>query len=252
VSEPLLWQYNFSNFNEKVRWALDYKRIPHRRHSLMPGMPKAMRFSRQGGTVPVMDIDGRRIVDSTAIIGALEERWPDPPLYPQDPAERRRALELEDFFDENAGHEMRRVGFYEWRKHPDTAAALVTTGQSWFFRRTAKFVLPIAMKAYAQRRYRIYRDDVEKARGDIMAALDRIEMERGGRDYLVAGSFSIADLTVCSLLYPFVHARGKVKFQYDYPPLPRTQIVEMVEGHPAVEWMERMYLRHRGTSAEIS
>jgi glutathione S-transferase len=70
-------------------------------------------FSRGRGTLPVLDLDGERIVDSTRIIATLEERWPEPALYPADLEERRRALELEDFFDEHAGHDMRRVAFWE-------------------------------------------------------------------------------------------------------------------------------------------
>jgi len=52
----------------------------------------------------VLDLDGERIVDSTRIIPALERRWPDPSLYPADLCERERALALEDYFDEHAGH----------------------------------------------------------------------------------------------------------------------------------------------------
>src|SRR3954453_71352 len=89
---PVLWQYSFSNYNEKARWALDFKGVRHRRKSLMPGGPRAMGFSRGGGTLPVVDLDGRRIVDSTDIIEALEETRPDPALYPAEPEERSRAL----------------------------------------------------------------------------------------------------------------------------------------------------------------
>jgi glutathione S-transferase len=126
VTPPLLWQYTFSNFNEKARWALDFKQIPHRRRSLMPGGPRAMAFSRRDGTLPVLDLDGERIVDSTRIIEALERRFPERPLYPEDPAERRQALELEDFFDEHAGHDMRRVGFWELRDERTYGAEFLT------------------------------------------------------------------------------------------------------------------------------
>ena len=67
-----------------------------------------MLFSLRG-TLPVLDLDGERIVDSTRIIETLERRYPEPPLYPEHAAERREALELEDFFDEEAGHELRRA-----------------------------------------------------------------------------------------------------------------------------------------------
>jgi glutathione S-transferase len=48
-----------------------------------------MWFSARG-TLPVLDLDGDRIVDTTRIIAALEERDREHPLYPD---ERRRALE---------------------------------------------------------------------------------------------------------------------------------------------------------------
>jgi hypothetical protein len=35
---PVLWQLQISHYVEKVRWALDYERIPHIRHSLLPGL----------------------------------------------------------------------------------------------------------------------------------------------------------------------------------------------------------------------
>ena len=85
VSPPVLWQYNFSNFNEKARWALDFKRVSHVRRSLLPGGPRAIAYSLRG-TLPVLDLDGERIVDSTRIIAALERRFPQPALYPDESA----------------------------------------------------------------------------------------------------------------------------------------------------------------------
>ena len=34
---PVLWQLQISHYVEKVRWALDYKRVPHVRRTLLPG-----------------------------------------------------------------------------------------------------------------------------------------------------------------------------------------------------------------------
>ena len=102
---PVLWQLQISHYVEKVRWALDYKRVPHVRRTLLPGLHvlKAKRLTGDTSTTPVLTLDGRSIGDSTRIIAALEERWPRPPLYPEDQALRRRALELEEFFDEELG-----------------------------------------------------------------------------------------------------------------------------------------------------
>jgi len=37
MDTPELWQFTSSHFNEKARWALDFKHVPHIRHSLIPG-----------------------------------------------------------------------------------------------------------------------------------------------------------------------------------------------------------------------
>jgi glutathione S-transferase len=102
-SLPTLWQIDVSHYSEKARWALAWKGVEHRRRSPVPGAHMAVALWLTRGahyTFPVLGIDGRRIGDSTAIVAALEELHPEPPLYPADIAARRRALELEEFFDE--------------------------------------------------------------------------------------------------------------------------------------------------------
>ena len=243
---PVLWQYTFSHFNEKARWALDHKRIPHVRRSVLPGSPRAMRLSASG-TLPVLDIDGERIVDSTRIIEALERRHPDPPLYPEGPEERARALGLEEFLDEEAGHELRRVAFYDWREDSAYASALLTAGQAPAVRRVFRAFLPVGM-AYARRRYRIYPEDVEKGRRKVLEALDRVEAELESGDYLVGERFSVADLTAAALLFPLAWPD---ELQHALPDPPRWELREGVADRRAIEWVLEMYRRHRGSSAEI-
>src|ERR1043166_1703956 len=121
-STPTLWQITISHYNEKARWALDCKGIDHVRRAPLPGMHIPIALWLTGGahfTFPVLELDGKRIGDSTAVIAALEERYPEPALYPEDPAERARALELEDFFDEEAGPYMRQAIFHELVNEPE-------------------------------------------------------------------------------------------------------------------------------------
>src|SRR5918998_6616279 len=109
---PVLWHLEISHYNEKACWALDYKGVPHLRRPVTPGLQElTARRLGAGRTVPILQLDGRTIGDSTRIIEELERRWPEPPLYPSDPEERRRALELEEYFDEAVGTDIRRVLF---------------------------------------------------------------------------------------------------------------------------------------------
>jgi glutathione S-transferase len=122
----------------------------------------------------VLDLDGERIVDSTRIIAALEGRFPERPLYPADPDERRRALELEDHFDEHAGHDMRRVGFWEQRDEMDHEIALLTTDQPAAARVVLRGIFPLGWR-YVSRRYSFDQESFERSRVALVAALDRIE-----------------------------------------------------------------------------
>lgn len=116
---PVLFHIAVSHYSEKVRWALDHKQLGHVRRTPLPGLhiPVAFWLSRaQAFTLPILELDGRRIADSTAIIGALEQRVSEPALYPHEPRELRRALALEDWFDEQLGPYVRRLAFYELRR----------------------------------------------------------------------------------------------------------------------------------------
>jgi glutathione S-transferase len=249
---PVLWQYSFSNYNEKARWALDFKGIRHRRRSVFPGSARGLWMSRGDGTLPVLDLDGRRIVDSTAIIAALEERQQEPALYPSDVEQRERALELEDFFDEHAGHDMRRVGFWEATENLGYTTDFMTTDQPRVKRAAGRVWLRVTFPAvwrYMTARYGFNEEAVMRSRETLIDGLDRIESERAGRDYLAGDSFSVADLTAAALLYPLV---WPPQFQYELPEQPEFEFMEGHRDHPALEWIAEMWRRHRGSAAATS
>jgi glutathione S-transferase len=248
VAETVLWHIEISHYNEKVRWALDHKGVPHRRRAPMPGVlhPLVALAKTRRPTLPVLELDGQAIGDSTRIIGALEHRYPEPALYPDDPSERRRALELEDFFDEEVAPHVRRLAFYEISLDPAlSAATLRTTGGPPVSGRAAALMV----RANA-RRYGGKADAMELARERIRAGCERLVAEVQPSGYLVGDAFSVADLTAASILYPMV---DPPEFQYTLPPLPAS-LGEFVATLPpeASEWVGRMWREHRGTSAEVT
>jgi len=120
---PVLWHLEISHYNEKVRWALDYKGVRHVRRAVTPGLQEfRARRLQAGHTVPVLQLDGRAIGDSTRIIEEIECLWPEPPLYPSDSEERQRALELEEYFDEACGPALRRVLFNDNLTEPKNSS----------------------------------------------------------------------------------------------------------------------------------
>jgi glutathione S-transferase len=248
-SLPTLWQIDVSHYSEKARWALAWKGVDHRRHSPPPGahMIVALWLTRGASyTFPILSLDGRRISDSTAIIAALEEHYPEPPLYPADPAERRRALDLEELFDEELGPAIRLFAWHELGKDRERFQALMKSTAPGALAKLPPGLTTAYARAFTALRFRA--DDAEKAeraRVKVLASLDRLEAELGDREYLVSDRFSVADLTAASLFYPLA--------QPEEGPIPADQ--DGAAGFEAfrqpllerrgVQWVKEMFRRHR-------
>jgi glutathione S-transferase len=111
-SEPQLLQFHRSHYNEKARWALDYKKVRHTRKTFLPG-PHAGPVKKLTGKteVPVVLFGDEIVAGSARIIDELERRYPDPALYPSDAADRARALEIQSYFDDEVGPAIRTALF---------------------------------------------------------------------------------------------------------------------------------------------
>jgi glutathione S-transferase len=241
----VLWQLAISHYSEKVRWALAHKGIAHERRTPPPGLhiPVALWLTRgRAATLPVLELDGRAIGDSTAIIAALESRYSDPPLYPADPDARRHALELEEWFDEEVGPYTRRYAFYELtrdRELLEEFAGLLSGPGARARRAAASFV-----KAFVRLRYGVKGATAEHARRKVVEGFDQLEAELGDRDYLVGDSFSVADLTAASLLYP-VALPPEAPRVLDRPPKGLDELSGGLRDRRGYRWVEEMFRRHR-------
>ena len=231
----VLWHIPISHYNEKARWALDWKGIDYEKRAPVPGahMAVAMWLTRgRSKTFPVLQIDGRTIGDSSAIIAALDEIQPEPRLIPLEPAERARALELEEFFDEELAPHVRLLAFHELRRDQDALTSFTRTVLPGRLA-SSDAVMAGATRlsgAFTQARYRVAGEDAAAAaRAKIATAFDRLdrELEQSGGEHLVGGRFTSADLTRG---FP-VHAAGAAAARGQPPRPPRGG--EAVPGAPS-------------------
>ena len=249
---PLLWHLKVSNYNEKARWALDFKGIRHLRRAAIPGRHRELAQRLSGGTTfPVLVLDGTGIGDSTRIIGELERRYPAPPLYPRQPRPRRRALEIEDYFDEELGPNLRLLVLHSMLTEPDLLLGSFAPDLVGFRRLVARVMFP-QLRSRVMADFAIDDDRVALAYKKVRTAGERFRAELKPSGYLVGDGFTVADLTVAALAAPAV---APELFPYPQPqrghPL-LGPVRDALSESGLLEWTQEIYARHRSPSAEIT
>jgi glutathione S-transferase len=150
-----IWRIPFSTNVERVALALGHKGLAVEWVDVDPAdRSEVERLSGQP-LVPVLELDGRVLVDSTTIIAELERLEPEPPLYPSDHARRAEVEIFVDWFN--------RV----WKRPPNELEAELGKAEP-----------DPAI--------------VERLGAEISGALSRFEALLDGRDYLF-GEFGVAD-----------------------------------------------------------
>ena len=160
-----LYSGPLSLFTGKVRIALDEKgleydivSVPFSRAGYQPKHPDVLAINPKA-QVPVL-VDGPvKLYDSTIILEYLEDRYPEPPLYPRDVAERARCRQLEAAADEI------------------------------LFPHIYELILEVFYKPAPERDA----DRIARAHAGIARHYDDLERDLAGRDYLCS-EFSVADI----------------------------------------------------------
>jgi len=91
MSRPVLYDYWRSSAAYRVRIALNLKGVDYdnRPVNLLESQQNSddYRALNPQGLVPCLEIDGHLLTQSLAIIVYLDQRFPEPPLMPRDPAD---------------------------------------------------------------------------------------------------------------------------------------------------------------------
>ena len=164
-----LYRAPWSTNVERVALALAHKDIEVESVVIDYADRSAVEAVSGQGLVPVIEDDGRVVHDSHAILRYLEERRPEPPLFPTDPARRAELDVFMDWFD--------RV----WKGPPNEIEAEM-----------AKASPDDAHIAYLSRL--------------MDSRLDLFEQLLTGRDHLMGDDFSAADCVAFPFLK---YARGR-------------------------------------------
>ncbi|KAG1151845.1 hypothetical protein G6F37_001620 [Rhizopus arrhizus] len=83
----ILHWYSLSPFAQKVRWALNFKKVEYKLVEIPILEPRPERRPIDGGyrKTPILQIGNHTFCDSKAIFAELERRFPEPSFYPAGP-----------------------------------------------------------------------------------------------------------------------------------------------------------------------
>lgn len=116
-----LFVLSFSHPSLAARLMLEHAGVEHGVVALPPGLHPVLLRARgfRGGTVPAMRIDGRRVQGSLEISRELDRLGPARPLFPSDPAARRRVEEAERWGEAELQPVPRRAFRWALARDPD-------------------------------------------------------------------------------------------------------------------------------------
>jgi glutathione S-transferase len=243
----VLHQFEFSHFNEKVRWALDFKGISHERKSYLPG-PHLISIKKLSGQsqVPVAVVGGDVIAGSAAILDRLERDHPEPALYPADPGARREALAMQARFDAELGPATRTAFFSALVNEGDYLCAMFARAASAPKRALYRASFPIARGLIANANGVSDPANVERAFATVEHTLDELAERAKPTGYLVGDAFNIADLTAAALLAPLANPEHPDMARPTPVPASVQRVLARYASHPTIAWVDEMYARHRG------
>jgi glutathione S-transferase len=195
----VLHQYEISPFCDKVRRAMNYKGVPYElRNAPLSRTPLHARRVNPVGKLPTIEDDGTTIADSTNILLWLEERFPEPALYPSDRVQAALAHVLEDWADES-------LYFYEmtmrvaWRDNAERWLPSTLGAEPAWFRPIAPRVLAAVLGSKA-RKQGIAKKTRESVVEDMERHVAALAALLGGDEWLVGATLTIADIAVVAQL----------------------------------------------------
>ncbi len=194
----VLHQWSISPFCGKVRRILEHKGLAYEVVDYNGIKARKASGLTPAGKLPVLDYDGERIQDSSDIAAFLEQKHPEPPIYPADPELRARAHFWEDWADES-------LYWFEVHQrfmYPDArakAAALLAEGRPGFER----VLISRAIKRIYTRKLAaqgLGRMTAERVEQKLLGHVDMLDALLAGRRWLVGDGRTIADIAVASQL----------------------------------------------------
>lgn len=241
-----LYQWELSQYSEKVRLILDYKGLAYRKIEVTPGIGQVDLFRLTGQRqVPVLKDGNKYIADSTAIAKYLDLEYPDRPLIPKDPKQRGLTLLIEEWADESIGIKGRKALFAAISQDQSFRKALLPTSTPDVFKTLVEGV-PSDLLSVLGFGVGYSPDVVRSAIADLKQDLEALTLLLADSPYLTGDEPTLADLAVAGLSILLKFPEGPY---LDLPANLRGKgipiLAENPDYAPFFAWRDRIYSQFR-------
>ncbi|NEN96963.1 MAG: glutathione S-transferase family protein [Moorea sp. SIO3I7] len=241
-----LYQFELSQYSEKVRLILDYKELDYRKIEVTPGVGQLELFQLSGQSkVPVLKDGDTVISDSTAIAMYLDRKYPDKPIIPSDPKERGLCLLIEEWADESIGTKSRKVVYGALSQNPDFRKS-VLPNQTPDVLKTVVGSVPSEFLDILGFGVGCGTDAVKEAKDGLKQDLEALSLLLLDSPYLVSNSPCLADFAVAGLSLLLKFPDGNyldIPQQYKGQGIPGFADSNLYETFFA--WRDRIYADYR-------
>ena len=202
-----LYQIPFSHNSIKVRHVLGLKGVEHEQVSINPALRGEVKRISGQELVPVL-VDGGNVVSgSTPILLYLEERFPEPPLLPEEPQELAECRVLMDWADATFMALTRRLAYFQVLSAPGQLGELFFPGMPAPVKRIAGSGATVVLRLRFGISEERNRRDETSARHAARVAADRL----AGADHLIGDSLSLADITLAAMVAPIQYGSPELR-----------------------------------------
>ncbi len=194
-----LYQFEVSQFSEKVRLIHDYKGLEYKKIEVTPGIGQLEVFKMSGQRqLPVIK-DGDTVVsDSTDIALYLDRKYPEKPLIPTDAVARGQCLLIEEWADESLGVKGRKAFFGALNQYQNFRTSLLPNNTPDIVKNAVGAFPPQFLDALGTG-IGLGTDIFKEAEKGLKQDLEALTLILQNQPYLVGNDITLADLTVAAL-----------------------------------------------------
>ncbi|HBE17742.1 MAG TPA: glutathione S-transferase [Cyanobacteria bacterium UBA11149] len=248
-----LYQFELSQYSEKVRLILDYKGLEYKKIEVTPGIGQFEVFRLSGQKqVPVLKDGDTIISDSTAIAMYLDRQYPEKPIIPSNSKQRGQCLLMEEWADESIGPKSRKVLFGALSQNPSFRTAFLPS-ETPDFLKTLLGGVPSELIQLLGLGVGCTPDTVKEARDSLKQDLEALSLILADRPYLVGDTPCLADFAVAGLSLLLKIPEGKyldVPEQIKGKGIPG--LADDSDYEPFFTWRDRLYEDYRQKSTTSS